>query len=109
MPYATGPLPKFRKEEFGLTPISRSKRGTICSQDEIISSGSKYSAAAIVKALYLRDSTYVFNSVFFVRIFLKFSLAFDRFDLEAPMEMPNCSPISSCVSPSITNKLNTVL
>jgi hypothetical protein len=25
------------------------------------------------------------------------------------MEMPNCSPISSCVSPSITNKLNTVL
>src|ERR1700759_5144385 len=54
-------------------------------------------------------STYLLTSAFFVNIFLRFSRAFDRFDLEAPTDIPRCLPISSCDMPSITNRLNTVL
>src|SRR5688572_28429938 len=54
------------------------------------------------------DSAYCSGYSFLIMIFLRFSLALDRVDLEDPTEMPRCLAISSWENPSITNKLNTV-
>src|SRR5450432_493950 len=53
--------------------------------------------------------TYVLYWVWCEIIFRRLCLAFDRLDLDAPTLMCNCVAISSCVIPSIANRLKTVL